>query len=155
MRTIISFAIVVLLAAGCSAPPSINVPKDQPPRIGGFTGDPAPTGIVDPWRSLTELWFDFNGVDLPSSELNKLAAIKAYIDENPSLQVGIDGSLDPLGTEMRGQNLGDLRVGVVRDALIEAGVPAYKIRTGAFGAEGLTEDQRVGILVSDAHFLNL
>lgn len=155
MRTIISFAIVVLLVAGCSARPSTNVSNEQPPGVGGFADNPAPTGMVQVWRSLTELWFDFNKVELRSSELSKLAAVKAYMDENPSLQIGIDGTLDPLGAEMRDQNLGDLRVGVVREALIEAGVPAYKIRTGALVAEELPQDRRVEILVSEAHFLKL
>jgi outer membrane protein OmpA-like peptidoglycan-associated protein len=51
--------------------------------------------------------------------------------QNPSLQVGIDGSMDPGGTDPRDQNLSDRRVSTVREALIQAGVRADKIKTGA------------------------
>jgi outer membrane protein OmpA-like peptidoglycan-associated protein len=53
------------------------------------------------------------------------------------------------------------RVDAIRDALIQAGVPAYKIHTGAFGEERLkcnesTEacwqrDRRVEVLLSTAN----
>jgi len=50
------------------------------------------------------------------------------MQQNPSLQVGIDGSMDPRGTDPRNQDLSNRRVGAVRDALIQAGVPAYRIQ---------------------------
>jgi outer membrane protein OmpA-like peptidoglycan-associated protein len=69
------------------------------------------------------------------------------MQQNPSLQVGIDGSMDPRGTDPRNQDLSDRRVGAVRDALIQAGVPAYRIQTGAFGDTRLTRDRRVEVLI--------
>ena len=47
--------------------------------------------------------------------------------KNPSLQLGIDGT-DPSNVA-----LGDQRANAVRSALIQAGVPSYKIQTGALG----------------------
>jgi hypothetical protein len=40
------------------------------------------------------------------------------------------------------------RVGNVRDALINAGVPAYKIQTGAFGDPQLRRSGRVAVLLA-------
>ncbi len=71
--------------------------------------------------------------------------------QNPSLQIGIDGSMDPRGSDPRDQNLSDRRVSAVRDALIQAGVPASKIQTGAFGDTGLTRDRRVEVLLKTAN----
>jgi hypothetical protein len=43
----------------------------------------------------------------------------------------------------------DRRVGNVRDALINAGVPTYKIQSGAFGDPQLRRDGQVAVLVSN------
>jgi len=80
--------------------------------------------------------------------MSKVSEMANYINQNPSLQLGIDGSMEPAGTETRDQNLSDSRVDTIRSALLQAGVPAYKIRTGAFGDPQLTRDQRVEVLIS-------
>lgn len=55
--------------------------------------------------------------------------------------------MDPRGSDPRDQNLSDRRISAVRDALIQAGVPSYKIQTGAFGDTRLTRDRRVEVLI--------
>jgi hypothetical protein len=70
------------------------------------------------------------------SDGNKAREIANYMDRNPSSRVGIDGP-------------NELRVGNVREALIEAGVPPYKIQTGAFGDPQLRRDGRVAVLFSN------
>jgi peptidoglycan-associated lipoprotein len=70
------------------------------------------------------------------------------MSENPSVRVAIDGSMDPRGTDPRNQPLSDRRIGAVRDALINAGVPASRIQIGTFGDPSLTRDRRVEVLVS-------
>ena len=45
------------------------------------------------------------------------------------------------------------RVDAVRELLIEAGVPDYKIRMGAFGDAGLTQGKRVEMLIRNAYFV--
>lgn len=49
------------------------------------------------------------------------------MNQNPSLQIGIDGSMDPRGSDPRDQNLSNRRISAVRDALIQAGVPSYTV----------------------------
>jgi outer membrane protein OmpA-like peptidoglycan-associated protein len=72
------------------------------------------------------------------------------MNQNPSLRLGIDGSMDPSGTE-RSQDLSDRRVNTVRDALIQAGVPAHRIQAGSFGEAGARRDHRVEVLVSTSN----
>ncbi|MNC89187.1 hypothetical protein D3C83_50890 [compost metagenome] len=57
------------------------------------------------------------------------------MNQNPSARIAIDGS-------------NAQRVGTVRNALINAGVPAYKIQTGSFGDPQQRRDGRVAVLVS-------
>jgi outer membrane protein OmpA-like peptidoglycan-associated protein len=103
--------------------------------------------VVDRWTSFRDFWFDFNKADLSSSEKSKVSEVAAYMKQNPSLRVGIDGSMDPRGADPRNQDLSDRRVSAVREALIQAGVPASKIQAGAFGDTQLTRDRRVDVLV--------
>ncbi len=63
-----------------------------------------------------------------------MSEIADYMYKNPSLQLGIDGS-------------NKSRVDAVRDALIQTGVPAWKIHMGAFGDKRLTQDRRIEVLI--------
>ena len=58
------------------------------------------------------------------------------MNRNPSARVAIDGS-------------SERRVGRVRTALLDAGVPAHKIQTGSFGDPQTRRDGRVAVLVSN------
>jgi hypothetical protein len=54
--------------------------------------------------------------------------------QNPSLEVGIDGSLksastDSASTGSTDQDPSNRQVSAVRDTLAQAGVPAYKVQT--------------------------
>jgi hypothetical protein len=113
----------------------------------GSTGAQGPVGVVDRWTSYREFVFDYNAANINTGDQGKVAEIAGYMKQNPSLQIGIDGSMDPRGNDPRDQALSDRRVGAVRDALIQAGVPASKIQTGAFGDTRLTRDRRVEVLV--------
>jgi outer membrane protein OmpA-like peptidoglycan-associated protein len=118
-----------------------------PQGVVGPIGAQGPVGAIDRWTSFRDFWFDFNRADLQTSELNKVTEVATYMKQNPSLQVGIDGSVAPNGADPRNQDLSDRRVSAVRDALIQAGVPASKIQTGAFGDAQLTRDRRVEVLI--------
>jgi outer membrane protein OmpA-like peptidoglycan-associated protein len=81
--------------------------------------------------------------DLTSSDSTKASDIARYLRQNPGQQVGIDGSVDSKNTD-----LSNRRVSAVRNALLQAGVPSYKIQTGAFGSPDFQSDRRVAVLVS-------
>jgi outer membrane protein OmpA-like peptidoglycan-associated protein len=68
------------------------------------------------------------------------------MQQNPSVNVGIDGSI-PRGSNARNQDMAGRRVKSVHSALINAGVPASRIETGAFGDWKLAHDQRVEVLL--------
>jgi outer membrane protein OmpA-like peptidoglycan-associated protein len=117
----------------------------------GPTGAQGGAGVVDRWVSYRDFWFDFDKSDMQASETAKVADIASYLKKNPSLQVGIDGSMDARGTDPRNQELSDRRVNAIRESLIKAGVPAEKIKSGAFGDERLRRDRRVEVLISTAN----
>jgi OmpA-OmpF porin, OOP family len=70
--------------------------------------------------------------------------------QNPSLEIGIDGSTNPEGGASTNQDLNNRRIEAVQNALINAGVPASKIQDGAFGDPQLRRDGRVEVLIATA-----
>jgi outer membrane protein OmpA-like peptidoglycan-associated protein len=99
----------------------------------GAVGAQGSAGAVVRWESFRDFLFDFDKSDVRTSEAAKAPEIAAYMNANPSVQVGIDGYADPRGTNQYNLALSERRVHAVRDALVQAGVPAGKIQTGFFG----------------------
>jgi len=124
----------------------------------GPMGPQAMAADVKSWSSFKDVLFDFDKSDIRPNEASKVADIAAYIKQNPTARVGIDGHTDPRGTDAFNQNLSERRVNTIRDALMRAGVPDGKITTGAFGEMRLKckestqecwqSDRRVEVLVS-------
>jgi outer membrane protein OmpA-like peptidoglycan-associated protein len=107
--------------------------------------------VVRGWHSYREIWFNSNDSAIQDSQATTLGEIAAYLKQNPSLQLGIDGSMNPRGSDPLDQGLRDLsarRVVAIRDSLIKAGVPADKIKSGTFGDPKLRQDRRAEVLIS-------
>jgi peptidoglycan-associated lipoprotein len=127
--------------------------------IAGVAGMTGPQGPTAPgWARFNNILFDFDKSDIRANETSKVSDIAAYLNQNPSAKVGIDGYADPRGTDPYNQGLSERRVDAIQAALVKAGVPGHKIQTGAFGEKRLkcgekTEecwqrDRRVEVLVS-------
>jgi peptidoglycan-associated lipoprotein len=127
-------------ARGPTGPAGIQ--GDQGPT--GPTGPAGPQGVASTavlaparapvtWITFNDVLFDFDRSGIRSNELSKIAAVASYVQQNPSVKVGIDGYADPRGTAEYNQALSERRVNTIRDALTRAGVSADRIQTGAFG----------------------
>ena len=106
-----------------------------PAGITGAQGAPAWTLSGVRWMSLKDIMFDYDRSDIRYSESRKPAEVAAYMGQNPSVRLGIDGYTDSRGTSQYNVPLSQRRVTTVRDALIQAGVPADRIETGTFGTD--------------------
>ncbi len=113
----------------------------------GPTGPQGPAGGIDRWTSYRDFWFDTDMALIHDADSAKIAEIASYMNDNPSLYLGIDGSTNPRATDRRAMDLGDRRVRAVRDALIQAGVPANRVSSGMFGNADLRRDGRVEVLL--------
>ena len=163
MRRGLWSAAVVLLAVGCSVyqpegstgwkfygPPGPPGPAGPPGPMGpagppGPMGPPGAQGPAGPpgaqgvagaaaaWESFKDILFDFDKADIRAGETSKIAEITAYMRQNPSVNLRIDGYADPRGTNPYNLALSERRVNAVRDAIVKAGTPADRVSTGAFG----------------------
>jgi outer membrane protein OmpA-like peptidoglycan-associated protein len=84
---------------------------------------------------LREIIFDFDEEEIRPSELSKISDIASYVNQNPSVRLGIAGSTDLRGTDQESEDLSQERVANVRDALVRTGVSADRIETGGFAAD--------------------
>ena len=155
----------VFLAVGCTGPagpPGMTGAQGSPGMTGaqgsagmtgvqgsaGMTGVQGPAGVTGApgapaspmmlsyrWSSLKEFMFDYDRSDIRYSESKKPGEVAAYMSQNPSVRLGISGYTDMQGTNQYNQPLNQRRVATVRDALIQAGVPAERIETGTFGTD--------------------
>jgi outer membrane protein OmpA-like peptidoglycan-associated protein len=148
----------------------------------GFAGSSGPAGPMGPagaqgaqgpagaagtqaaaaknWSSFRDFQFDFDKSAIRSNETSHVSDIAAYMKQNPTARVGIDGHTDPRGTDAFNQSLSERRVNTIRDALVSAGVSTGRIHTGAFGesqpkCNEPTEpcwqrDRRVEVLIGNA-----
>jgi outer membrane protein OmpA-like peptidoglycan-associated protein len=125
----------------------------------GSVGPQAQTGAAKPWSTFRDFLFDFDKSEIRPNETKHVADIAAYMKQNPAVNVGIDGHTDPRGTDAFNQGLSERRVNAISEALVNAGVPASRIKTGAFGesqpkCSAPTEpcwqsDRRVEVLISN------
>jgi peptidoglycan-associated lipoprotein len=145
-------AVIALFALACAGPtgPRGDTGPPGPTGMTGAQGTTGPTGsqgqpgMIAPgpaasgtgWISLRDIMFDYDTADIRPSERNKISEVAAYLEQNPSIRVGIDGSTDlSSGANRYNVELSKRRIANVRDALIESGVSDERIETGRFGAK--------------------
>src|SRR5689334_17460154 len=144
---------------GAAGPAGAQGPMGQTGAQGpaGAAGARGPAGAVQQWVSFKDFQFDTDKSDIRSNEMSKITEIAAYMRQNLSATVGIDGHADPRGTDEHNQALSERRVATVRDALANAGVQRDRIKMGAFGEQKLQcsesnaacwqRDRRVEVLI--------
>jgi hypothetical protein len=119
------------------------------PGATGATGSPGPQGAVGPtgaqgpmlagangWSPYRDYSFNVNSDQILGADGNKAREIADYLQQNPSQRVTIDGT-------------NDRRVANVREALVNAGVPGYKIQTSSFGSPQQRRNDVVAVMVGN------
>ena len=78
--------------------------------------------------------FEFRQAALQPKCAEKIAKLVAWMQENETAAIGLDGHVDDDKANDSDPTLGVRRVQVVRDALVAAGVAPSRISIGALGA---------------------
>lgn len=144
MKRLLLFAVAAVVAAGCATPePMLRSQEAEPlsragPAATAGTADyPGVPGCSDRarsgWTPFRDYAFSPNSDEILQSDGNKAWEIAESMKQNPSLRAAVDG-------------LNALRASSVRDALLNAGVPADRILTGAYGNPQLRRENRVMVL---------
>jgi outer membrane protein OmpA-like peptidoglycan-associated protein len=132
-----ALAAAALVAAGDSAGQPSGITPQSP--IGNTR--PQVSSDAERWTSYRDFWFDFGSTRIDSSDTIKVADVASYMTRNPTHRLAIDGEIGAGDADM-----GERRIDSVREALIKAGVPPYKIYTGPYGDPRMRRDRRVEVL---------
>jgi outer membrane protein OmpA-like peptidoglycan-associated protein len=113
----------------------------------GPAGAQGAVGTVKLWTAYQEFNFNRTSADISALDMNTVSDIAAYLARNPSLEVGIDGSMDTRRSNQQDRDLSNHRADSVREALIQAGVPADKIQMGAFADPTRRHEGQILVLI--------
>jgi hypothetical protein len=105
-------------------------------RPGGYAAAEGPMAANGTWSVYRSYTFNAESDGIARPDNDKARDVATYASRNPSYRVGIDG--------YNARHVSD-----VRSALIEAGVPPYKIQTGAFGDPQARGDRKVAVLLGN------
>lgn len=92
-----------------------------------------PVGAASPSPAFKTVLFASDRSEIPGAEMVNIAAVANYMKQHAGVFVRLDGHADPRGTDAYNVALSQRRVDAVRDALVQAGVPAERITTVASG----------------------
>ena len=88
---------------------------------------------------LKDAFFDYDKFDIRDDARAALAAdadaLKRIFADFPSATINVDGHCDERGSAEYNLGLGDRRASSARDFLVQAGVPAARLRTISYGKE--------------------
>lgn len=106
-----------------------------------------------------DVLFDFDEAELKRGGLRNVTQLADFLSEHEERQVLIEGFTDSVGAEEYNRQLSERRANAVRDALVEEGISASRLRTRGYGeafpiasndSEGSRQlNRRVEVVISD------
>ena len=137
------------LLPGPAGPAGPRGPAGAPGPAGpdGTPGPTGPDGLQGPtgprgslqtspavWSSMENIQFEYLRAELQPKCAGKIAKLAAWMKENPTASIALDGHVDDAKANDFDASLSARRVHTVRNALVAAGVAPSRISDGAFGA---------------------
>ncbi|HEX9119113.1 MAG TPA: peptidoglycan-associated lipoprotein Pal [Terriglobales bacterium] len=86
-------------------------------------------------RNVRDIYFDYDKYDIRADQQAALQAGAQFLAQHPAMRFTIEGHCDERGSTEYNLALGDNRASAVKNALIQAGVGADRIRTISYGKE--------------------
>jgi len=85
--------------------------------------------------NVQDIFFDYDAYDVRADQQAQLSKAAAYLAQNTSIKVLIGGYCDERGSNEYNLNLGQSRANSVKQALVQAGVAADRLRIVSYGKE--------------------
>lgn len=86
-------------------------------------------------RNVRDIYFDYDKYDIRPDQQAALQSGAQFLAQHPAMRFTIEGHCDERGSTEYNLALGDNRANAVKNALIQAGVGADRIRTISYGKE--------------------
>ena len=85
--------------------------------------------------NVQDIFFDYDSYDVRSDAQGSLSKSAAYLAQNPNIKVLIGGYCDERGSNEYNLTLGQSRANSVKEALVQAGIAANRLRVVSYGKE--------------------
>jgi len=86
-------------------------------------------------QNMKDIFFEYDKYDVRADQQSTLQADAAFLKEHPNVKVTVEGHCDERGSTEYNLALGDNRANAVKQALVQSGVTADRIRTISYGKE--------------------
>jgi peptidoglycan-associated lipoprotein len=99
---------------------------------------PAPAGPTEEElfsQNVKDIYFDYDKYDVRGDQQAALQGDIGFLKEHANVHFTIEGHCDERGSTEYNLALGDNRAGAVKNALVEGGISADRIRTISYGKE--------------------
>lgn len=118
---------------GGEADATARVTVTQPPP------PPPPPPKEDPAalfnQNIKDVYFDYDKYDIRPDQQATIQADAGFLKQHPDIKFTIEGHCDERGSTEYNLALGDNRANAVKNAMVQAGVPADSIKTISYGKE--------------------
>src|SRR5579863_9448701 len=131
-KFLVGIALIAIFAVGCGSTQFAPTPElNAPDRVALAPAetDPSLRACCTTYR---EVIFPQYTANINPAGVKTIHEVAAYLALNPRLQLRVYGSGYLANGEPISKDLKQARFSAVRDALVQAGVPDYKILTGNF-----------------------
>ena len=153
VKAIATAFILTLALTGChhtvttaKAPPAPPTPAPAPAAAPAEKPAPAPAAPAFAKKpELTEeelfaqnvkdIFFSYDNADVRADEQPLVSSDAAFLASHPAIKVLIEGHCDERGSDVYNLSLGESRADKIRNALIQQGVSADRIKVISFGKE--------------------
>ena len=103
---------------------------DNPLPGGRFSDLPRVQGV-----EFSPVYFGYNNYQIDGSEYGKIDAVAAFLRDNASIVLVVEGHCDERGTVEYNMSLGEYRAQSIRAYMIAAGISGDRIQTQSYGKE--------------------
>ena len=110
-------------------------PDGTPIYADSQTGLPGREGAEIAAGQFEAVYFDYDSPQLNPSEQGKIDAVVAYLQQNPTHGVIVEGHCDERGSNEYNLALGERRSLAVRAAMISGGIDSARVQTRSYGEE--------------------
>ena len=108
---------------------TVNAPPPPPP--------PPPSASEEELfgQNVKDIYFDYDKSDIRSDQASAIQGDITFLNQHPNIQFTIEGHCDERGSTEYNLALGSSRADAVKQALVQAGINASRIKTISYGKE--------------------
>jgi peptidoglycan-associated lipoprotein len=108
---------------------TVNAPQPPPP--------PPPSASEEELfgQNVKDIYFEYDKSDIRSDQASAIQGDITFLNQHPNIQFTIEGHCDERGSTEYNLALGSSRADSVKQALVQAGINASRIKTISYGKE--------------------